>query len=288
MRRRLSGSLFYISWIVVSCLAAAGETTYKPYLSQEPPGTTAAVFAPGVVSLPGRYEYALSISPYCKEVASTTERPGEGSKLMMTRHRQGGWTEPRFLNLTQGARKAEMEAFFTPDGGSLFLAAYDEGMDVRIWFSDREGEGWSLARQLESPVNGAAVFYPTFSQSSTLYFTNIDERRIYRSRLEKDRYPRFEAVNIVGFHAFVAPDGSYLLSDAGGDIQVSFLDDKGAWSEPRPLGKEVNTPVSETCPSVSPDGKYLFFSRYPEPDEISDIYWVDSRVIAKARPHRAE
>ena len=288
MRCRLSGSLFFISCLVVSCLAGAEETAHKPYLGQEPPGTTAEIFAPGVVSLPGRYEYALSISPDGKEIVFTTEMPGEGSKLMMARHRQGGWTGPRFLELTQGARKAEMEAFFTPDGGRLFLAAYDEGMDVRIWFSDREGEGWSLARQLESPVNEAAVFYPTFSPSSTLYFTNIEERRIYRSQPENDRYPRIEAVNIGGFHAFVAPDGSYLLSDAGGDIQVSFLDDEGAWSEPRPLGKEVNTPASETCPSVSPDGKYLFFSRYPEPEEISDIYWVDSRVIAKARSNRAE
>ena len=192
------------------------------------------------------------------------------------------------VQLTQGARKAEMEAFFTPDGDSLFLAAYDEGMDVRIWFSDREGEAWGPARQLESPVNGAAVFYPTFSPRKTLYFTNIEERQIYRSRLENDSYPRIEAVNVGGFHAFVAPDGSYLLSDANGDIQVSFRDDSGAWSEPRPLGKEVNTPVSETCPSVSPDGKYLFFSRYPEPDEISDIFWVDARVITNAGPTRAE
>jgi Tol biopolymer transport system component len=288
MRRRLPGLLFYICSIVVCRLAAAEETSYKPYLGQEPPGTTAVVFAPGVVSLPGRYEYALSVSPDGKEIVFSTEKPGESSKLMMTRHRQGGWTGPRLLQLTQGARKAEMEAFFTPDGDSLFLAAYDEGMDVRIWFSDREGEAWGPARQLESPVNGAAVFYPTFSPRKTLYFTNIEERQIYRSRLENDSYPRIEAVNVGGFHAFVAPDGSYLLSDANGDIQVSFRDDSGAWSEPRPLGKEVNTPVSETCPSVSPDGKYLFFSRYPEPDEISDIFWVDARVITNAGPTRAE
>lgn len=287
MRRWPSISLF-MSWMVVSSLAAAEETTYKSYLGQEPPGTTAEVFAPGVVSLPGRYEYALSVSPDGNEIVFSTEIPGEGSKLMMTRHRQGSWTEPRFLNLTRGARKAEMEAFFTPDGNSLFLAAYDEGMDVRIWFSDRQGEEWSLAQQLESPVNGTAVFYPTFSPDSTLYFTNIEERQIYRSPSDNERYTRIEAVNVGGFHAFVAPDGSYLLSDGDGDIQVSFLDDEGAWSEPRPLGKEVNTPVSETCPSVSPDGKYLFFSRYPEPKEISDIYWVDIRVIAKAKSNRVE
>ena len=288
MRYRVPASLATFLWLGVCCLASAEETTFKPYLGQEPPGDTAEIFAPGVVSLPGRYEYALSISPDGKELVFSTEMPGEGSKVMMARHSRERWTAPRPLDLTRGARKGEMEAFFNPDGSSLFLAAYDEGMDVRIWFSDREGEGWSLARQLDSPVNGTAVFYPTFSPDRTLYFTNIEERKIYRSPLADGGYLRIEAVDIGGFHAFVAPDGSYLLLDAGGDIQVSIPVGDGSWSEPQPLGEEVNTSASETCPSVSPDGKYLFFSRYPKPEEIADIYWVDSLVIAKARRNRAE
>ena len=130
MRRRLPGLLFYICSIVVCRLAAAEETSYKPYLGQEPPGTTAVVFAPGVVSLPGRYEYALSVSPDGKEIVFSTEKPGESSKLMMTRHRQGGWTGPRLLQLTQGARKAEMEAFFGAYADDM-AAAVEQ--DFPIW-----------------------------------------------------------------------------------------------------------------------------------------------------------
>jgi hypothetical protein len=39
---------------------------------------------------------------------------------------------------------------------------------------------------------------------------------------------------------------------------------------------------SETCPSLSPDGRYLFFSRYNEPGGLSNIYWISSAVIAHA------
>jgi Tol biopolymer transport system component len=48
------------------------------------------------------------------------------------------------------------------------------------------------------------------------------------------------------------------------------------------MGKPINTKVYEYCPMVSPDGKYLFFSRFFEGK--SDIYWVDSRIIDKYRP----
>lgn len=41
---------------------------------------------------------------------------------------------------------------------------------------------------------------------------------------------------------------------------------------------------SETCPSLSPDGAFLFFSRYDEPDGIANIYWISSGVITSAEP----
>jgi hypothetical protein len=40
---------------------------------------------------------------------------------------------------------------------------------------------------------------------------------------------------------------------------------------------------SESCPSLSADGKYLFFSRYDEDGGIAQIYWSDAKVISDAR-----
>jgi hypothetical protein len=45
------------------------------------------------------------------------------------------------------------------------------------------------------------------------------------------------------------------------------------------MGNKINSAFTETCASLSPDGKYIFFSRYDEPDEKSNIYWVSSSVI---------
>ena len=67
------------------------------------------------------------------------------------------------------------------------------------------------------------------------------------------------------------------------DIHVCFRNKDGSWTKPINLGKEVNSNFSETSPRITPDGKYLFFSRYIE-DAASDIYWVSTEVIENLRP----
>ena len=67
--------------------------------------------------------------------------------------------------------------------------------------------------------------------------------------------------------------------DGNNDIFLAYSIKKGEWSEPIPLGPEVNTTFSETHPTLSIDGKYLFFSRYNEHSEFADIYWIRSDMI---------
>ena len=56
--------LFMISSYVIS---QDFEIPDGPYLGQKPPGLKPEVFAPGIISLPDRFEYCLSFSPNGKE-----------------------------------------------------------------------------------------------------------------------------------------------------------------------------------------------------------------------------
>ena len=92
-----------------------------------------------------------------------------------------------------------------------------------------------------------------------------------------------------GMHAFISPDESFVLVDArvGGegaraDIFVAFRQENGEWTDLVNLGPTVNTEYSETCPSLSPAGQFIFFSRYDEANEVSNIYWVSARLIQAA------
>jgi hypothetical protein len=95
--------------------------------------------------------------------------------------------------------------------------------------------------------------------------------------------------------AFVAPDESYMVfssrrppSAGRGDLFVSFRRENGEWGEPVHLGDVINTGAHEFCPMVTPDGRYLFFSRLHgdswETATGGDVYWVDARILDAFRP----
>jgi Tol biopolymer transport system component len=248
-------------------------------------------FAPGLVSLPGRYEFALSFSPAGDELLLTQQWPERAVSVYHSRLAAGAWTEPAPIRLSEGARREEMEAFFAPDGERIFFAPYDEGMDVRIWSLEIGPDGWRNPRQLPSPLADDPAFYPTMAADGTLYYTNLEQRRVFRAELDGPAVSSVEDAGIeFGGHAFIAPDESFVLVDArrddslgGSDLYVAFRRPDGSWEQPRHLGAEVNSAYGETCPSLSADGKYLFFSRYKEPGEVSDIYWIDSAVLESVR-----
>ena len=144
---------------------------------------------------------------------------------------------------------------------------------------------------LSGPIADASAFFPTSAARGAVYYTNIKEQKPYRAHREADGQWKVEPLSIdFGGHTFVAPDESFVLVDGRaddshgkGDIYVAFATSERRWSRPVNLGDKVNSEFSETCPSLSADGKYLFFSRYDEPDEVAQIYWVDSAVIDAAR-----
>ncbi len=273
-----------------SSVTSAAATT--SYMGETPPTTEAVVFAPGVVSIPGRYEYALSIHPDGNRMLFSVECPDEGASVQQARVSNGDWTTPAQADLTDGARKHEMEAFFGIDGERIFFAPYSKGMDVRIWTADVTPEGFADPRALGGPIAEDPSFYPVQAADGSLFYTNLAKRSVWRATLDNGDFPLAREAGLeLGGHAFPSPDGRFVLVDSAAlgsdeqrDIFVSFRNDDGSWGTPKPLGPSVNTEYSETCPSLSPDGKYLFFSRYNEPGGISDIYWISSEVIETEAP----
>jgi Tol biopolymer transport system component len=118
---------------------------------------------------------------------------------------------------------------------------------------------------------------------------------IYRANRVNGQYPKVENLGVPvnsEYHevdAFVAPDESYMIfcSDRPGgygkaDFYVSFRKKDGSWTVPVNLGDKINSPFSEYIPSVSPDGKYFFFTT--DKTGQRDIYWVDAKIIRSLKP----
>ena len=96
------------------------------------------------------------------------------------------------------------------------------------------------------------------------------------------------------YNSFVAPDGSYLIFTTdggskdfgGGDLYICYRKKDGSWTKQINMGHKVNSYAREYCPSVSPDGKYFFFSSRKW--GLEHIFWMDAKIIEDLKPEDLE
>ena len=121
---------------------------------------------------------------------------------------------------------------------------------------------------------------------------------IYRSKLIRGKYTKPEALpnsinmagGILNWTPFIDPNDSYIIFSSNragefgeGDLYISFHDSSAdTWSEPINMGEPINTGAQERLPGVSPDGRYLFFTRWT-PDHNQDVFWVSANIINRLR-----
>ena len=268
-------------------------TIENPYLGQKPPGMVPIPFAPGLVSTE-IYEYDGAFTPDMK--AFYFIRRGEENK-------KSAFYEYKY-NETNGVwEKSEVAS---PWIGRPVISPDGETMHLGDRYLKRTESGWSEIQNLEPPtVSNDSMYIMRLSSSAnkTYYFDTYKEGDstfpIRYSRLINGKYeePKAlpKAINTGTFlsHPFIAPDESYLLYDAtredgfgDADIYISFKQKDGTWGNGINLGEKINTDAWEASASITPDGKYLFFSRNVGSDnyENVDVFWVDAQIIENLRP----
>lgn len=184
----------------------------------------------------------------------------------------------------------EQAPVISPDGKVLYWTVANHPDNVGgkkdrgdIWYSIWTGEEWSLA------IHGGK-FINDENYNSVVGFSGDGERMFLSSHYKQGDKPvttQGIAMSVKAPEGWSAPEnihipyflnkspgtngflstgvGAFVYSaDAYGtlgveDIYVSVLQD-GKWSEPKNLGPKINTSYQESCPSLSADGKYLFFA----------------------------
>jgi len=71
------------------------------------------------------------------------------------------------------------------------------------------------------------------------------------------------------------------------DIGISRRREDGSWDKPARLGPAVNSGAFERFPSLSRDGKFLFFIRSLSAQFVGDqarFYRVDAGILAGLKP----
>lgn len=323
--------LLFLVVILISCTKEIPDNPRRysgyegEYLGQKFPGDTAEVFGLGLVST-GLNERDAAFSPDLNEFYYSIWQNGKGS-IVVIKKKNDKWTTPEVVSFS--GIYSDIEPFITKDGSKLYYASNrpvegKEPKDYDIWFVEKLENKWSEPKRMNDNINSTAnEFYPSLTANGDIYFTSNNEKAmgredIFVSRFENGEYQPYEnlgdSVNsgMDEFNSFISEDGSYLVYTTtgfgdglgGGDLWVTFRKNESGWTTPKNLGSGVNTNKLEYCPSITPDGKFLFFTsnrvnvrkydkrqsyqqivdEYNNPFNGSgDIYWVSLSVIKKLR-----
>ena len=145
--------------------------------------------------------------------------------IYVSRKEGGTWGRPLGINPSI-VSEGNMEVVgLSPDGNTMLLVVADQ-FASNIYMAKWENERWNPAESLGKPINSRyyeshATFTPDMK---SIYFTS-------NRRPEKAM-----------------------------DIFRSDLQEDGTWGDPVQLGGNINTPLNEETPVLSPDGKRLYFS----------------------------
>jgi len=272
-----------ILFIGINQTVVYSQNLINDYFGQIPPGDTPKIFAPGIVSVDNKNSHALVFSPDGKMIIFS--RYPDGTSYIISKENDK-WSEP-VESFFHGK-----EISFSPDGNKIF---YYNGGD--IFYVEKTTTGWSQPDKLGPNINTDSLveFYPSIVKSGDLYFSrdgNWKTSRLMYSKFQNGEYQKAVDIGLPinnggALHAWVSPDESYILfnsprtgSYTGLDIWISFRKNNGNWSNPRNLGNKINSGADAIlCPTVSPDGKYMFFTKLNFNTNTGFIYWVSTGII---------
>jgi len=296
-----------ISISIFSCTQMENNffKTKDAYFGLTPPGLAPEVFAPGIVSDSTWAEHCqIAISPQGDEIYwsvwTSNYKSEDGSKnteqIFYSKFENDIWTKPQLAEfIKNNPHGLNGGPVFSPDGNRLFFYQVKSPWitsDMNTYFVEKIDGKWS-----DAPID-VGESYNTEDQDYSPIFSN--KGNAYKNlfgKISKYTYDNnnFTFVDSVIIHKdfrpvwnfYMSPNEDYVIFSAFhesgfGDIDlyISFKTKDDNWGDPINMGDKVNTKLRERFPTVSPDGKYMFFMRHT-PGQ--DFFWVSTDIIEKLR-----
>ncbi|MFH0761245.1 MAG: hypothetical protein V2A67_07050 [Bacteroidota bacterium] len=273
------------------------------YFGQQPPGTKPEQFGPAIIKGNQRRNWhgKTGFSPdgnrfFMEFYFMDSANPIQVLEMVQE---EGYWTVPARPGFANGYLHAS-PAFMDNGTSILFITNRPDAGSWGLMTSDLTGAGWSAPKPfIVSGSSGLGGGFEVSVARNGNVYTRLEELNagnatdIFLLCKENGRYlpPENLGPNINSIAAedgpFIDPDEEYLLfvrrvpANGNGDIYISFRKADGAWEPAQKMDSGINTSHEESCPYVSPDKKYLFFTRYKS--GIRNPWWINSSVIEELK-----
>jgi len=258
-----------------------------PYLGQTPPGPIAQVFAPGLISdtRPHQWESHGHFSADGNTFCFARRR-----LVFITENTDQGWTTPERI---KSIPYRVWSPCLSPDANSIYFSRrYDPPKGWTLHRCMRTSQGWSSPKELGPPFNPLGAAFSVTADNSICFIT--ERGRFWIAPFVDNTWARaikipVEKGSLKGCHPGIAPDESFMVfysirpgapDGTETDLYLTLRGADGTWTNPRNMGPGINTGYYEFGARISPDKKYMFFTRsngwggYSYCD-TSDIYWVE-------------
>lgn len=286
---------------------------YGDYLGQKLPCDTPVVFAPDIVSTVNLEHSSIQFNEN-GDLAVWCTIDNKIKKIMQMERIDNRWTQPIALDLFgDDFEIGNASPFLKSDGKTMYFGSEREKVknpsniesewikntNTDLWVVDKIGSGWSKPTKLDTIINkGISEFHISVANSGNVYFVSylpgaMNDCGIFYSIFKDDKYQKSKPLpipvdeNFQNWTPYVSPDESYLIYSKCvskgdyGDLYIIYYDQVlNKWSKPQNLGEPINTRKQERFPYITPDDKYLFFTR-PRKGHSQDIWWVKADNIIK-------
>jgi hypothetical protein len=300
MKQTTKTIVWLVAFLGISSIQVFGKPFAKgPYLGQIPPGSTAQVFAPGLICYTGPHwweshgHFSADGNTFCftrRKYVYTTENTDQG------------WTMPKRI---ESIPYRSWSPCLSTDANSIYLMPHlpdrSKRNDYDPWRLHRcmrTAQGWSSPLELGSPFS-VAVGGISLAADDSIYFTPERGHFWVAPFVRNSQPPAIEIPveqdNLYGCHPGIAPDKSFMVfysvrpGARGGtetDLYLTLRRPDGTWTKPRNMGPRINSGYYEFGARISPDKKYMFFTRSTgwSSKFAADIYWVELKeYLAEAQ-----
>lgn len=205
----------------------------------------------------------------------------------------------------------ELHPLMSTDGKILYFVRAGHPSNTRgkdnsndIWYSEKAADGrWGVAKKMPRQLNRDRyndIFHISADGSTALIrgeyqkgVLNPDKMGVSLIRKKGSVWQSPEAVNIPGLNRMVrgkflsacmSNNGKVILlafsekkNGVEDDIYISLMDRNGNWTEPKSIGKGINTDFSERSPYLSADNSTLYFASNRKGGEGGYDIWMTRR-----------
>jgi hypothetical protein len=285
--------------------AAPAPLAPGAYFGLKLPGETPELFAPGIISIPGRNVERVVFSPDGTECYFTVfdgAANSSSSRILFTRYENAARTPQAPVTFT--GDRTQIAHRFSFDGNRFYFAVDNStGPPVWPWTStemmvrraSREA-AWGKPESVPEPIG-------VQSADGTMYFSAVRDGGlggidIYRTVSKPGQPLQVEnlgaPVNTKDDDGGpgISPDGHTLVFHSapwragvkgGAKLFICFDNGHGGWTTPVNLGEGFNSQGDEYGAIFSQDGRALFFTRCDGKRGESEVYWVSTTALERFR-----